>query len=100
MFCRRKPSFRSSQILLMEIATAMIIMTGLFTSLFLGGITTGVVALDVLLFVVICTVLTLLCMTTIHAVTARLKIEHLFRFYWTFVAGLAMASLILVWVGL
>jgi len=81
-------------------AMKMIIMTGLFTSLFLGGITTGVVALDVLLFVVICTVLTLLCMTTIHAVTARLKIEHLFRFYWTFVAGLAMASLILVWVGL
>jgi len=45
-------------------------------------------------------VLTLLCMTTIHAVTARLKIEHLFKFYWTFVSGLAMVSLILVWCGL
>ncbi|MBR0130600.1 MAG: NADH-quinone oxidoreductase subunit H [Firmicutes bacterium] len=81
-------------------AMKMIIMTGLFTSLFLGGFTTGIVAVDVLIFVVICTVLTLLCMTTIHAVTARLKIEHLLTFYWTFVAGLAMASLILVWCGL
>ena len=44
--------------------------------------------------------LTILCMTFIHAVTARLKIEHLFKFYWTIVSALALISLILVWIGL
>lgn len=81
-------------------AVKMCVMTGLFTSLFLGGIRTGIVVLDVVIFVAICTVVTILCMTLIHAVTARLKIEHLFKFYWTFVAGLALASLILVWCGM
>ena len=73
---------------------------GLFTALFMGGLRTGIVVLDVVIFVVICTVLTILSMTTIHAVTARLKIEHLFKFYWTFVAGMALLSLVLVWFGL
>lgn len=81
-------------------AMKMIIMTGLFTSLFLGGIRTGFVALDAVVFVAICTGVTILCMTLIHAITARLKIEHLFKFYWTIVAGLAVTSLILVWAGL
>ena len=81
-------------------AMKMIVMTGLFTSLFLGGIRTGIVALDAVLFVVICTVITVICMTTVHAITARLKIEHLFKFFWTVVAGLALTSLILVWLGL
>ena len=72
-------------------AMKMFVMTGLFT---------GIVVLDVVIFVVICTVLTILSMTTIHAVTARLKIEHLFKFYWTFVAGMALLSLVLVWFGL
>ena len=81
-------------------AMKMTIMTGLFTSLFLGGIRTGIVALDAVIFVAVCAVVTLICITTIHAVTARLKIEHLFRFYWTVVAGFALVSLILVWMGL
>lgn len=81
-------------------AMKMFIMTALFTAMFLGGISTGILALDVLILVVICIVLTILCMTTIHAVTARLKIEHLFKFYWTIVTGLALISLILVWIGL
>ncbi len=81
-------------------AMKMFVMTSLFTCLFFGGIDTGIVALNALILVVICIVLTILCMTLIHAVTARLKIEHLFKFYWTFVAGLALCSLILVWIGL
>jgi NADH-quinone oxidoreductase subunit H len=81
-------------------AMKMIIMTGLFTALFLGGIRTGHIALDAVLFVAICTVVTVICMTTVHAVTARLKIENLFKFYWTIVSGLALTSLILVWCGL
>ena len=81
-------------------AMKMFVMTSLFTCLFFGGIDTGIVALNALILVAICIVLTILCMTLIHAVTARLKIEHLFKFYWTFVAGLALCSLILVWIGL
>ncbi len=81
-------------------AMKMFIMTSLFTALFLGGIDTGIVALNAVILVAICIVLTLLCMTLIHAITARLKIEHLFKFYWTVVAGLASLSLILVWFGL
>ena len=81
-------------------AMKMFIMTALFTALFFGGIHTGYVALDAVILVAICIGLTVLCMTLIHAVTARLKIEHLFKFYWTVVAGLAAISLILVWIGL
>ena len=81
-------------------AIKMFVMTALFTFLFLGGIDTGYVALNVVIFVAICAVVTVLCMTLIHAITARLKIEHLFKFYWTFVSALAAISLILVWLGL
>ena len=77
----------------------MFIMTALFTALFLGGVDTGILGLNVLVLVVICAVLTVLCMTLIHAVTARLKIEHLFKFYWTVVTALASLSLILAWMG-
>ena len=66
-------------------------MTALFTALFLGGISTGMLWLDVVIAIVICTVVTLLCMTLLHAVTARLK------FFWTVVSGLALVSLLLVW---
>ena len=84
----------------LSINMKMIIMTGLFTSMFLGGIRTGFVALDAVLFVIICIAVMLVSITTIHAVTARLKIEHLFKFYWTVVAGLALVSTILVWIGM
>lgn len=81
-------------------ALKMFIMTALFTALFFGGIDTGIVALNAAILVAVCVVLTVLCMTLIHAVTARLKVEVLFKFYWTVVAGLAVFSLILVWLGL
>lgn len=78
----------------------MLVMTALFTGIFFGGRYTGIIWLDVVIFVLICIAVTIVCMTLIHAVTARLKIEHLFKFFWTFVAGLALISLILVWIGL
>ena len=84
----------------LSISMKMVIMTGLFTTLFLGGITTGAVVLDVILFVAVCIFIMLICITLTHAVTARLKIEHLFKFYWTVVTGLALVSTILVWMGL
>ena len=82
-------------------AMKMFVMTALFQVLFLGGIDLGKYWLlgGAVLFV-ISAVLTVLCMTFIHAITARLKVEHLFKFYWTVVAGLAFVSLVLVWFGL
>lgn len=81
-------------------AIKMFIMTSLFTCLFFGGIDTGITVVNVLILFAIDAALTILCMTFIHAITARLKIEHLFKFYWTIVSALALLSLILVWVGL
>lgn len=94
-------------------AIKMFVMTSLFQALFLGGITSGIsipvtvcgvgvltILVRVLIHFAISVVITLICMTAIHACTARLKIEHLFKFYWTVVTGLAAVSLILVWIGL
>lgn len=81
-------------------AIKMFVMTALFTALFLGGVTTGMLWLDVIIALAFCTVLTILSMSLLHAITARLKIEQVFKFYWTVVAGLAALSLILVWLGL
>lgn len=81
-------------------AIKMFVMTALFTAMFLGGITTGMLWLDVLIVLAICAVVTLICMTLAHAITARLKVEQVFKFFWTVVAGLALVSLILVWIGI
>ncbi|MBE6964998.1 MAG: NADH-quinone oxidoreductase subunit H [Ruminococcaceae bacterium] len=81
-------------------AIKMFVMTSLFTVLFFGGIDTGYIALNAVILVAICSVLTVVCMTLAHAICARLKIEHLFKFYWTVVTALAAISLILVWLGL
>ena len=94
-------------------AIKMFVMTSLFSALFLGGITKGIsinvtvfgvhvltILVKALIHLAISAVLTIICMSAIHACTARLKVEHLFKFYWTFVAGLALISLVLVWAGI
>ena len=83
----------------------MYIMTALFCAMFLGGITVGLagtvgVVVDVLIFLVLCSVVSFICMTLPHAVCARLRVEQVFKFYWTVVAGLAALSLVMVWAGL
>lgn len=78
----------------------MFIMTALFYVLFLGGITTGIAVVDVVIFVLFCLILTFLTMSLPHGACARFKVEQVFKFYWTVVAGLAALSLILVWLGL
>ena len=75
-------------------------LTSLFAALFLGGIGTGIVAVDAIIMVAICTVLTIVSISFVHAITARLKIEQVFKFYWTVVTGLALISLVLAWYGL
>lgn len=78
----------------------MYIMTALFCALFLGGLSTGLVVVDVILVILLCTVVTFVTMTVPHAVCARFKVEQVFKFYWTVVAGLAAVSAVLVWLGL
>lgn len=65
-------------------------MTALFCAMFLGGITVGLagtvgVVVDVLIFLVLCGVVSFICMTLPHAVCARLRVEQVFKFYWTVV---------------
>ena len=75
-------------------------LTSFFAALFLGGIGTGIVAVDAVIVVLLCIVLTIVSISFVHAITARLKIEQVFKFYWTTVTGLALISLVLAWYGL
>ena len=59
----------------------MFVMTALFCALFLGGITTGMLWLDVIITLAFCTVVTLVCMSLLHAITARFRVEQLFKFF-------------------
>lgn len=99
-------------------AVKMLTLTSLFTALFLGGIGAGIenllalmglsggllgatsLVLSVLVLFLICVVITAVSISLLHAVTARLKIEQVFKFYWTVVSGLALASLVMAWYGL
>ena len=81
-------------------AIKMLTLTSLFVALFLGGLGTGIVALDAIILVLLCVVLTAVSISFVHAITARLKIEQIFKFYWTLVTGLALISLVLAWYGL
>ena len=84
-------------------AIKLLTLTSLFVALFLGGIGGGVMAmftgvspavagsvgllLEILILFVLCVVLVAICVSLIHAVTARLRIEQLFKYYWTVVTG-------------
>ena len=98
-------------------AVKMLTMTSLFIALFFGGIGTGieqlvaaigltggaagmvVILLDVLVMFLLCVLTTAVGISFVHAVTARLKIEQIFKYYWTVVSGLALISLVLSWYG-
>ena len=75
----------------------MLTLTSLFAALFLGGLGTGLVLLDAIILFAICVVLTAVTISLVHAVTARLKIEQLFKYYWTVVSAQALISLVLAW---
>lgn len=77
----------------------LLTLTSLFTALFLGGLGTGILLVDGLIVFAVSVVLTVLCISLVHAVTARLKIEQIFKYYWTVVSGLALISLVLAWYG-
>lgn len=81
-------------------AVKMLTLTSLFVALFLGGLGTGILVVDMLIYVALCIVLTIVGISLVHAVTARLKIEQVFKYYWTVVSGIALISVVLAWYGL
>jgi formate hydrogenlyase subunit 4 len=97
-------------------AVKLLTMTSLFVAIFLGGIGGGVMTLlsglspaaagaiglvlEILILFLLCVVLVAVCVSLLHAVTARLRIEQLFKYYWTVVTGLAAVSVVLAWYGL
>ena len=81
-------------------AVKMLTLTSMFVALFLGGIGTGLLVVDGIIVFALCVVLTAVSISLVHAVTARLKIEQIFKYYWTVVTGLALISLVLAWYGL
>lgn len=81
-------------------AIKILTLTSLFVTLFLGGLGTGVLLADALIMFFFCVVVVICVVALIDASTARLKIEQLFKYYWTVVSGLAAISLILAWFGL
>ncbi len=95
-------------------AVKLLTMTTLFVALFLGGIGGGIehllagsaaggavaFLLEIIVLFLICVVLVAVCVSLLHAVTARLRIEQIFKYYWTVVTGLALISVVLAWYGL
>lgn len=81
-------------------AMKLFVLTALFCALFLGGITSGIAPVDVLIVFTLCAVVMIVCVTLLHGICARLRVEQVFKFYWTVVTGLALVSLILAWFGL
>ena len=81
-------------------AVKVLTLTSLFVALFFGGVGTGIVAVDGVVVFILCVIATALFISLVHAVTARLKIEQVFKYYWTVVSGLALVSLVLAWYGL
>jgi NADH-quinone oxidoreductase subunit H len=41
-----------------------------------------------------------LCVTLLRTITARIRVEQAFKFYWTYPTLLSILSLIFVWAGL
>ena len=92
-------------------------LSSLFVALFLGGIGGGIRnlvgsfgldaaaagmiggLLGALVLVLLCLVITIVFISLVHAITARLKVEQVFKYYWTVVTGLALLSLVLAWYG-
>ena len=99
-------------------AIKMLTLTSLFVTLFLGGIGGGIeklvaligltggaaagmtMLLGIVILLLLCIALTAVSISFVHAITARLKIEQIFKYYWTVVSGLALISLVLAWYGM
>ena len=82
------------------LAVKMLTLRSQFAAPVLGAMGTGILVLDALLLFLLCAGITAVSISLVHAVTARLKIEQIFKFYWTVVSLPALLSLVLAWYGL
>ena len=75
--------------------------SALVASFGLGAAAAGMIGglLGAIVLVLLCLVITIVFISLVHAVTARLKVEQVFKYYWTVVTGLALLSLVLAWYG-
>lgn len=83
----------------------MFVMSALFVALFMGGkgfgSITSIYALDLILnlilFILLCVLVTIISISFVRAITGRIKIEQTLKFFWTVPTALALFSMILVY---
>ena len=71
---------------------------GLGVALFFPGTISDLWPVNLLWFLLKCLALMLLSLTLVKSAMGRLRIDQAFRFYVTVPTGLALLSLVLVWV--
>lgn len=83
------------------------VMTSLFIALFLSGIIPAVSSsfvinslVSILWHMLLVVVLVFVVISLLRAITARIRVEQAFKFYWTYPTILSLLSLVLVWAGL
>lgn len=88
-------------------AIKMYIITSLFVTLFLSGkglflMGEGalIIAVNTLIQFVLSAIIVALSISLLKAATARIRVEQLFKFYWTYPTVLAVISFVLVWLGM
>lgn len=88
-------------------AIKMFIVISLFVTLFLSGKGLFIMGEGILVVIINAVIQFLLCVlvmaisvSLLRAATARIRVEQLFKFYWTYPTILAILSFILVWIGM
>lgn len=84
------------------------IMISLFIALFLSGIIPAAVTSSIILnnlisilwHLLLVVVILFIVISLLRAITARIRVEQAFKFYWTYPTVLSIISLVLVWAGL
>ena len=83
----------------MASALKMVVALALGVVLFFPGTISDIPAVNLVWFVVKCVLFMLLTLTAVKSATGRLRIEQALSFFLKYPAGLALLSLILVWIG-
>ena len=77
----------------------MVVALALGVVLFFPGTISDIPAVNLVWFVVKCALFMLFTLTVVKSATGRLRIEQALSFFLKYPAGLALLSLILVWIG-
>ena len=83
----------------MASALKMVVALALGVVLFFPGTISDIPAVNLVWFVVKCALFMLFTLTVVKSATGRLRIEQALSFFLKYPAGLALLSLILVWIG-